>query len=70
MRIAFGDVALLGFWMDARRVPGDCRFRAFAIKIKPVLPSVCSPCFFKILYVLALADAECGGDRIEAQTLM
>jgi hypothetical protein len=44
--------------MDATRAPGDRRFRAFAIKIEPVLPPVCSPTVFKVLYVLGLLDAE------------
>jgi hypothetical protein len=44
--------------MDAPRAPGDCRFRAFAVKIEPVLLSVCSPTFFKIPYVLGLPDVE------------
>jgi hypothetical protein len=44
--------------MDARRAPGDRRFRGFAIKIKPVLLSVCSPTSFKVLYVLGVPDAE------------
>jgi hypothetical protein len=46
------------FWIYATRAPGDRRFRAFAIKIEPVLLPVCSPNFFKIPYVLGVPDAE------------
>jgi len=44
--------------MDATRNLGGCRLRAFAVKIEPVLPLLCSPTFFEVLYVLAVLDAE------------
>ena len=44
--------------MYAARPPGDRRFRAFAIKIEPVLLPVRSPTFFKVLYMLGVPDAE------------